>query len=244
MPRTYKTKKYQNYEVSEISDSETIDEGTGRIAMGYGEGSETVDEGILAPLMGPGTVNIKTTKPLVRQSEALRRAVDKRMGRGAPEVSVDPNWEGDTELEPTVEEDEAMAEAVDDRISFMDRDRVQEVRVITDGKTAVQLDPVSGAMVSAMTPEGQEEAGRMIISCVKDMQSVVERVVPTLDDPPVDVFVDSAGGKVQLTRYNVMDLKENGKPIDPAFFDKLAVNADASTETSEENHGEEETYTC
>ena len=239
MPRTYKTKKYQNYEVSEISDSETIDEGTGRIAMGYGEGSETVDEGNLAPLMGPVTTNIKTTKgrPLVRQSEAFRRAVDKRMGRGAPEVSVDPNLEGDTELEPTVDEDPAMEEAVDDRISFMDRDRVQEVRVITDGKTAVQLDPVSGAMVSAMTPEGQEEAGRMIISCVKDMQSVVERVVPTLDDPPVDVFVDSAGGKVQLTRYNVMDLKENGKPIDPAFFDKLAVNADASTETSEEKKG-------
>ena len=239
MPKKYNTKKksFQNYEVSEMSDSETISETTGRIAMGYGEGSETVDEGNLAPLMGPATTNIKTTKPLVRQSEALRRAVDKRMGRGAPEVSVDPNWEGDTELEPTVEEDPAMEDAVDDRISFMDRDRVQEVRVITDGKTAVQLDPVSGAMVSAMTPEGQEEAGRMIISCVKDMQSVVERVVPTLDDPPVDVFVDSAGGKVQLTRYNVMDLKENGKPIDPAFFDKLAVNADASTETSEEKKG-------
>ena len=239
MPKKYNTKKksFQNYEVSEMSDSETISEATGRVAMGYGEGSETVDEGNLAPLMGPGPVNIKTTKPLVRQSEAFRRAVDKRMGRGAPEVSVDPNLEGDTELEPTVEEDEAMAEAVDDRISFMDRDRVQEVRVITDGKTAVQLDPVSGAMVSAMTPEGQEEAGRMILGCVKDMQSVVERVVPTLDDPPVDVFVDSAGGKVQLTRYNVMDMKENGKPIDPAFFDKLAVNADASTETSEEKKG-------
>ena len=93
MPRTYKTKKYQNYEVSEISDSETIDEGTGRIAMGYGEGSETVDEGNLAPLMGPATTNIKTTKgrPSVRQSDAFRRALDKVAARGAPEVSVDPN---------------------------------------------------------------------------------------------------------------------------------------------------------
>lgn len=234
MPRTIKTKKYQNYEVSEMSDSETISETTGRIAMGYGEGSETVDEGNLAPLMGPGSVNIKTTKPLVRQSEALRRAVEKRAARGMPETSVSPNLEGDTELEPTVEEDEAMAEAVDERISFMDRDRVQDVRVITDGQTAVQLDPVSGALVAGMSPEGQEEAGRMIVSYVSNMRTAVERVVPVLDDPPVDIYVDSVGGKVQLTRNNVLDLKENGKPIDPVFFDKVAVNISADTQTSDE----------
>nr|WP_294716007.1 hypothetical protein [Prevotella sp.] len=235
MPKQYKTKKYQNYEVSEISDSETIDEGTGRIAMGYGEGSETVDEGNLAPLMGPATVNIKTSKPLVRQSEAFRRAVEKRAARGMPEVSVDPNLEGDTELEPTVEEEEeAMKEAVDDRISFMDRDRVQDIRVITDGKTAVQLDPVSGAMVAGMSPEGQEEAGRMILGYVSNMRNAVQTIAPQISDPPVDIFVKSEGGQVRLTRNNVLDLKENGKPIDPAFFDKVAVNISADTQTSEE----------
>lgn len=236
MPRTYKTKKYQNYEVSEISDSETIDEGTGRIAIGYGEGSETVDEGNLAPLMGPAPTNIKTSKgrSLVRQSEALRRALDKKLGRELPEVSVDPNLEGDTELEPTVDEDEVMKEAVDDRISFMDRDRVQDIRVLTDGKTAVQLDPVSGAMVAGMSPEGQEEAGRMILGHVSSMRNAVQTIAPTISDPPVDIYVKSEGGQVRLTRNNVLDLKENGKPIDPAFFDKVAVNIYADTQTSEE----------
>lgn len=236
MPRTYKTKKYQNYEVSEISDSETIDEGTGRIAMGYGEGSETVDEGNLAPLMGPVTTNIKTTKgrPLVRQSEAFRRALDKAAAKGAPEVSVDPNLEGDTELEPTVDEDPGMEEAVDERISFIDRDRVQDIRVVTDGRTAVQLDPVSGAMVAGMSPEGQEEAGRMILGYVSNMRNAVQTIAPQISDPPVDIYVKSEGGQVRLTRNNVLDLKENGKPIDPAFFDKVAVNISADTNTSEE----------
>lgn len=236
MPRTYKTKKYQNYEVSEISDSETIDEATGRIAMGYGEGSETVDEGNLAPLMGLATTNIKTTKgrPLVRQSEAFRRALDKAAAKGAPEVSVDPNLEGDTELEPTVDEDPGMEEAVDERISFIDRDRVQDIRVVTDGKTAVQLDPVSGAMVAGMSPEGQEEAGKMILGYVSNMRNAVQTIAPQISDPPVDIYVKSEGGQVRLTRNNVLDLKENGKPIDPAFFDKVAVNISADTQTSEE----------
>ena len=245
MPRTYKTKKYQNYEVSEISDSETIDEGTGRISMGYGEGSETVDEGNMAPLMGPATTNIKTTKDrplvkkLVRQSEAFRRAVDKAAAKGVPEVSVDPNLEGDTELEPSVEEnkekEEAMEDAVDDRIIIIDRARVQDIRVITDRNTAVQLDPVSGAMVAGMSPEGQEEAGRMIIGSLSNMRNAVQTVVPQISEPPVDIYVKSeGGGQVRLTRNNVLDLKENGKPIDPAFFDKVAVNISADTQTSEE----------
>ena len=245
MPRTYKTKKYQNYEVSEISDSETIDEGTGRVAMGYGEGSETVDEGNLVPLLGPATTNIKTTKgrplvkPLVRQSEALQRAIDKAAARGAPEVSVDPNWEGDTELEPSVEEnkekEEAMEEAADDRIVIIDRDRVKDIRVLTDGKTAVQLDPISGAMVAGMSPEGQEEAGRMILGYVSNMMNAVQTIAPQISDPPVDIYVKSeGGGQVRLTRNNVLDLKENGKPIDPAFFDKVVVNISANTQTSEE----------
>lgn len=203
MPRTYKTKKYQNYEVSEISDSETIDEGTGRVAMGYGEGSETVDEGNLASLMGPAPTNIKTSK-------------------GKPLV------------EPTVDEDEVMKEEVDDRISFRDGPIVQEIRVITDGKTAVQLDPVSGAMVAGMSPEGQEEAGRMIIASISKMQNAVQTIVPTINDPPVNIYVKSEGGQVQLTGNNVLDLKENGKPIDPAFFDKVAVNISADSQTSEE----------
>lgn len=240
MPRKYKTKKFQDYEVSEISESETIDESEGRRRMGYGDGSETVDESVLAPLMGPATTNIKTTKgrPLVRQSEAFRRALDKAAAKGAPEVSVDPNWEGDTELEPSVEEnkekEEAMEEAVDDRIVIIDRDRVQDIRVITDGKTAVQLDPVSGAMVAGMSPEGQEEAGRMILGYVSNMRNAVQTIAPQISDPPVDIYVKSEGGQVRLTRNNVLDLKENGKPIDPAFFDKVAVNISADTQTSEE----------
>lgn len=232
MPRTYKTKKYQNYEVSEISDSETIDEGTGRVAMGYGEGSETVDEGNLAPLMGPATTNIKTTKPLVRQAKVAQKAVDRIAARGMPEPSVD--LEGDTELEPTVDEDMGEEEAVDDRITFIDRERVQDIRVVTDGKTAVQLDPVSGAMVTGMSPEGQEEAGRMILGSISNMRNAVQTIVPTISDPPVDIYVKSEGGQVRLTRNNVLDLKENGKPIDPAFFDKVAVNISADAQTSEE----------
>lgn len=240
MPKKYKTKKFQDYEVSEISESETIDESEGRRRMGYGDGSETVDESALAPLMGPAVTNIKTTKgrPLVRQSEAFRRALDKAAARGAPEVSVDPNWEGDTELEPSVEEnkekEEAMEDAVDDRIVIIDRDRVQDIRVLTDGKTAVQLDPVSGAMVAGMSPEGQEEAGRMILGYVSNMRNAVQTIAPQISDPPVDIYVKSEGGQVRLTRNNVLDLKENGKPIDPAFFDKVAVNISADTQTSEE----------
>lgn len=241
MPKKYKTKKFQDYEVSEISESETIDESEGRRRMGYGDGSETVDESALAPLMGPAVTNIKTTKgrPLVRQSEAFRRALDKAAARGAPEVSVDPNWEGDTELEPSVEEnkekEEAMEDAVDDRIVIIDRDRVQDIRVLTDGKTAVQLDPVSGAMVAGMSPEGQEEAGRMILGYVSNMRNAVQTIAPQISDPPVDIYVKSeGGGQVRLTRNNVLDLKENGKPIDPAFFDKVAVNISADTQTSEE----------
>lgn len=240
MPKKYKTKKFQDYEVSEISESETIDESEGRRRMGYGDGSETVDESALAPLMGPATTNIKTTKgrPLVRQSEAFRRALDKAAARGAPEVSTDPNWEGDTELEPSVEEnkekEEAMEDAVDDRIVIIDRDRVQDIRVLTDGKTAVQLDPVSGAMVAGMSPEGQEEAGRMILGYVSNMRNAVQTIAPQISDPPVDIYVKSEGGQVRLTRNNVLDLKENGKPIDPAFFDKVAVNISADTQTSEE----------
>lgn len=240
MPKKYKTKKFQDYEVSEISESETIDESEGRRRMGYGDGSETVDELALAPLMGPAVTNIKTTKgrPLVRQSEAFRRALDKAAARGAPEVSTDPNWEGDTELEPSVEEnkekEEAMEDAVDDRIVIIDRDRVQDIRVLTDGKTAVQLDPVSGAMVAGMSPEGQEEAGRMILGYVSNMRNAVQTIAPQISDPPVDIYVKSEGGQVRLTRNNVLDLKENGKPIDPAFFDKVAVNISADTQTSEE----------
>lgn len=240
MPKKYKTKKFQDYEVSEISESETIDESEGRRRMGYGDGSETVDESALAPLMGPAVTNIKTTKgrPLVRQSEAFRRALDKAAARGAPEVSTDPNWEGDTELEPSVEEnkekEEAMEDAVDDRIIIIDRDRVQDLRVLTDGKTAVQLDPVSGAMVAGMSPEGQEEAGRMILGYVSNMRNAVQTIAPQISDPPVDIYVKSEGGQVRLTRNNVLDLKENGKPIDPAFFDKVAVNISADTQTSEE----------
>ena len=240
MPKKYKTKKFQDYEVSEISESETIDESEGRRRMGYGDGSETVDESALAPLMGPAVTNIKTTKgrPLVRQSEAFRRALDKAAARGAPEVSTDPNWEGDTELEPSVEEnkekEEAMEDAVDDRIIIIDRDRVQDIRVLTDGKTAVQLDPVSGAMVAGMSPEGQEEAGRMILGSISNMRNAVQTIVPQISDPPVDIYVKSEGGQVRLTRNNVLDLKENGKPIDPAFFDKVAVNISADTQTSEE----------
>ena len=232
MTKKYKTKKFQDYEVSEISESETIDESEGRRRMGYGAGSETVDEGDMVPLMGPATTNIKTTKPLVRQAKVAQKAIDRIAARGMPEPSADP--EGDTELEPTVDEDMGEEEAVDDRIRFIDRGRVQDIRVITDEKTAVQLDPVSGAMVAAMSPEGQEEAGRMIIECVSNMMNAVQTVAPQISDPPVDIYVKSEGGQVRLTRNNVLDLKENGKPIDPAFFDKVAVNISADTQTSEE----------
>lgn len=237
MPKKYNTKKkFKGYELSEMSESETISETTGRKMLGYGDGSETVEESVLAPFMGPATNNIKTTKqkPLVRQAEAAQRAVGKIIGDGGLLV-VSGRSSGDTELESTVEVDEAMNDARDTRISFMKKEGLAANQVIGDGNIAVKLDPVSIQVLSQMSPEDQERGRQLIIRSCSDMMDFVQNVPPKIEDPPVNIFVKSDDGVVQITKDNVLSLKENGKPIDLAFFDKVVINVNSDSSVSEED---------
>ena len=236
MPKKYKTKKFQNYEVSEMSDSETLSETTGRKMMGYGNGSETVEESVIAPLMGPAKDDIKTTKnrPLVRQAEAFQKAVGKMLGDGGLLV-VPGRSSGDTELESTIEIDEAMNDARDMRISFMKKEGTAINQVISDGNTAVKLDPVSLQVISQLSPENQAKAEQMITQSCSAMLDVIQNVSPKIEDPPVNIFVRSDDGPVQITKDNVLSLKENGKPIDLAFFDKVIINVNSDSSVSEED---------
>lgn len=238
MPKKYNTKKkFKGYELSEMSESETISEATGRKMLGYGDGSETVEESVLAPFMGPATNNIKTTKqqkPLVRQAEATQKALGKIIGDGGLLV-VSGRSSGDTELESTVEVDEAMNDARDTRISFMKKEGLAANQVIGDGNIAVKLDPVSIQVLSQMSPEDQERGRQLIIRSCSDMMDFVQNVPPKIEDPPVNIFVKSDDGVVQITKDNVLSLKENGKPIDLAFFDKVVINVNSDSSVSEED---------
>lgn len=228
MPRKYKTisQRYKDLTVSNVSDdsdddSTTIDEAEGRKQMAY-----YID-----------TTNIKSPagKPLVRDAEATRAALAKMFGD--EEVSIDPNWGGSTEIESEDEnaekEREALEKAADERISVMPKE--QDIVMLGSGESAVQVDPVVSKMLLGMSPERREEAGKLIYDSVSQMRNAVESVIPTVSEPPVKLFVKSEGKDVQLTSRNVLDLKENGKYVDPAFFDKVALTVAQDPNTSEEN---------
>ena len=123
------TKNYKGNLVSEISDSEseydgpTIDESVGRREMAFFDASDatTMDESVGGKLMAYYDDDDATTmdeedgkklmayyvdktnfkspvgKPLVKQAEAARAALAKMFGD--EEVSIDPNWDGDTDIE-------------------------------------------------------------------------------------------------------------------------------------------------
>lgn len=228
MPRKYKTitQRYKDLTVSNVSDdsdddSTTIDESVGKKDMVY-----YFD-----------TTNIKSPagKPLVRDAEATRAALAKMFGD--EEVSIDPNWGGSTEIESEDENAEkervALEKAADERISVMSKE--QDIVMLGSGESAVQVDPVVSKMLLGMSPERREEAGRLIYDSVSQMRNTVENVIPTVSEPPVKLFVKSEGKDVQLTSRNVLDLKENGKYVDPAFFDKVALTVAQDPNTSEEN---------
>ena len=226
MPRKIITQRYKDLTVSNVSDdsdddSTTIDEAEGRKQMAY-----YID-----------TTNIKSPagKPLVRDAEATRAALAKMFPD--EEVSIDPNWGGSTEIESEDEnaekEREALEKAADERISVMPKE--QDIVMLGSGESAVQVDPVVSKKLLGMSPQQREEAGKLIYDSVSQMRNAVEQVVPTVSDPPVKLFVKSEGKDVQLTSRNVLDLKENGKYVDPAFFEKVALTVAQDPNTSEEN---------
>ena len=262
-------KQYKGNLVSEISDSEseydgpTIDESVGRREMAFYEASDatTMDESVGGKLMAyyddddattmdeedgkklmayyVDKTNIKSEvgKPLVRQAEAARAALAKMFGD--EEVSIDPNWDGDTDIESEDEnaekEKEALHDAAEERISVMSKPQVQDVVVLGSGSSAVQVDPVVSKMLIGMSQEEREKASKLIFDSVSQMRNAVEKVVPAISDPPVSIFVKSEGQDIPLTSRNVLDLRENGKFVDPGFFDMVALTVAQNSNTSFED---------
>lgn len=253
----YKDIKPQRFEgnlVSAISDSEseseydgpTIDESVGIREMAFYDDDDatTIDEDEGKKLMAyyVDKTNIKSPvgKPLVRQAEAAREALAKMFPDEA--VSIDPNWDGDTDIESEDEnvekEKEALHDAAEERISVMSRPQVQDVVVLGSGDSAVQVDPVVSKMIIGMNPEEREKASKLIYDSVSQMRNAVEQVVPAISDPPVNIFVKSAGQDIPLTSRNVLDLRENGKFVDPGFFDMVAWTVSQNPNTSVEDKKE------
>lgn len=263
------TKNYKGNLVSEISDSEseydgpTIDESVGRREMAFFDASDatTMDESVGGKLMAYYDDDDATTmdeedgkklmayyvdktnfkspvgKPLVRQAEAARAALAKMFGD--EEVSIDPNWDGDTDIESEDEnaekEKEALHDAAEERISVMSKPQVQDVVVLGSGSSAVQVDPVVSKMLIGMSQEERDKASKLIFDSVSQIRNAVDQVVPALSDPPVNIFVKSEGQDIQLTSRNVLDLRENGKFVDPGFFDMVAWTVAKSPNTSFED---------
>lgn len=262
-------KNYKGNLVSEISDSEseydgpTIDESVGRREMAFFDASDatTMDESVGGKFMAYYDDDDATTmdeedgkklmayyvdktnfkspvgKPLVKQAEAARAALAKMFGD--EEVSIDPNWDGDTDIESEDEnaekEKEALHDAAEERISVMSKPQVQDVVVLGSGSSAVQVDPVVSKMLIGMSPEDRDKASKLIFDSVSKMRNAVDQVVPALSDPPVDIFVKSEGQDIPLTSRNVLDLRENGKFVDPGFFDMVAWTVAKSPNTSFED---------
>ena len=263
------TKNYKGNLVSEISDSEseydgpTIDESVGRREMAFFDASDatTMDESVGGKLMAYYDDDDATTmdeedgkkmmayyvdktnfkspvgKPLVRQAEAARAALAKMFGD--EEVSIDPNWDGDTDIESEDEnaekEKEALHDAAEERISVMSKPQVQDVVVLGSGSSAVQVDPVVSKMLIGMSQEERDKASKLIFDSVSQIRNAVDQVVPALSDPPVNIFVKSEGQDIALTSRNVLDLRENGKFVDPGFFDMVAWTVAKSPNTSFED---------
>lgn len=267
-----KPKKFEGNLVSEISGTEseydgpTIDESVGKKEMAFYDATDatTIDESVGGKLMAfyddddtttmdedegkklmayfVDKTNIKSPvgKPLVRQAEAARAALAEMFKD--EDVAIDPNWDGDTDIESEDEnvekEKEALHDAAEERIAVMNKPQVQDVVVLGSGNSAVQVDPVVSKMLIGMNPEEREKASRLIFDSVSKMRSAVEQVVPAISDPPVNIFVKSAGQDVPLTSRNVLDLRENGKFVDPGFFDMVAWTVSQNPNTSYEDKKE------
>lgn len=234
----------------DASDATTIDESEGKKLMTFfddydDDDTTTLDEDegkkLMAYYMDKTNIKSPVGKPLVRQAEAAREALAK-MFPDVDVVSSDPNWDGDTELESEDEEvekeKEALHDAAEERIAVMNRPQVQDVVVLGSGSSAVQVDPVVSKMLIEMSPQQREEAGKLIYDSVSQMRSAVEQVVPAISDPPVNIFVKSAGQDIPLTSRNVLDLRENGKFVDPGFFDMVAYTVSQNPNTSVEDKKE------
>lgn len=253
--QSYKDIKPKNFEgnlVSEISGSDseydgtTIDESVGRKQMAFYDDDDatTIDEEegkkLMAYYMDKTNIKSPVGKPLVRQAEAAREALAKMFPD--EEVSIDPNWDGDTDIESEDEnvekEKEALHDAAEERISVMNKPQVQDVVVLGSGSSTVQVDPVVSKMLIGMSPEERERASKLIFDSVSQMRNAVEQVVPAISDPPVNIFVKSAGQDVPLTSRNVLDLRENGKFVDPGFFDMVAWTVSQNPNTSFEDKKE------
>ena len=267
-----KPKKFEGNLVSEISGSEseydgpTIDESVGRREMAFYDATDattmdeedgkklmafyddddatTIDEEegkkLMAYYMDKTNIKSPVGKPLVKQAEAARAALAKMFPDES--VSIDPNWDGDTDIESEDEnvekEKEALNDAAEERISVMNKPQVQDVVVLGSGSSAVQVDPVVSKMLVGMSPEEREKASKLIFDSVSQMRSAVEQVVPAISDPPVNIFVKSAGQDIPLTSRNVLDLRENGKFVDPGFFDMVAWTVSQNPNTSYEDKKE------
>lgn len=234
----------------DASDATTIDESEGGKLMAFfddydDDDTTTMDEDegkkLMAYYMDKTNIKSPVGKPLVRQAEAAREALAK-MFPDVDVVSSDPNWDGDTELESEDEEvekeKEALHDAAEERIAVMNRPQVQDVVVLGSGNSAVQVDPTVSKMLIGMSPEEREKASRLIYDSVSQMRSAVEQVVPAISDPPVNIFVKSAGQDIPLTSRNVLDLRENGKFVDPRFFDMVAYTVSQNPNTSLEDKKE------
>lgn len=230
----------------DATDATTIDEEDGKKLMAFydDDDSPTIDEEDGKKLMAyyVDKTNIKSPvgKPLVRQAEAAREALAKMFPDES--VSIDPNWDGDTDIESedeTVEKErEALHDAAEERIAVMNKPQVQDVVVLGSGSSAVQVDPVVSKMIIGMSPEEREKASKLIFDSVSQMRNAVEQVVPAISDPPVSIFVKSAGQDIPLTSRNVLDLRENGKFVDPGFFDMVAWTVSQNPNTSFEDKKE------
>lgn len=234
----------------DASDATTIDESEGKKLMTFfddydDDDTTTMDEDegkkLMAYYMDKTNIKSPVGKPLVRQAEAAREALAK-MFPDVDVVSADPNWDGDTDLESEDEEvekeKEALHDAAEERIAVMSKPQVQDVVVLGSGSSAVQVDPVMSKMLIGMNQEEREKASRLIFDSVSQMRSAVEQVVPAISDPPVNIFVKSAGQDIPLTSRNVLDLRENGKFVDPRFFDMVAYTVSQNPNTSFEDKKE------
>ena len=230
----------------DATDATTIDEEEGKKLMAFYDDDDTTtmdeEEGkkLMAYYMDKTNIKSPVGKPLVRQAEAAREALAKMFPDES--VSIDPNWDGDTDIESEDEneekEKEALHDAAEERIAVMNKPQVQDVVVLGSGSSAVQVDPVVSKMLIGMSPEEREKASRMIFDSVSQMRSAVEQVVPAISDPPVNIFVKSAGQDIPLTSRNVLDLRENGKFVDPGFFDMVAWTVSQNPNTSFEDKKE------
>lgn len=231
----------------DASDATTIDEMEGKNLMAFVDDYDDTttmdeDEGkkLMAYYMDKTNIKSPVGKPLVRQAEAARAALAEMFPD--VDVSTDPNWDGDTDLESEDENDvkerEALHDAAEERISVMSRPQVQDVVVLGSGSSAVQVDPVVSKMIIGMSQEEREKASKLIYDSVSQMRNAVEQVVPAISDPPVNIFVKSAGQDIPLTSRNVLDLRENGKFVDPGFFDMVAFTVAQNPNTSNEDKKE------